>query len=277
MRKVHTKHVLAVMPRSGEQLTRRDHEQFITGVPHRPLNDGWPGCEVWCVDQCVNPSFDGQPADRLVEYLDMRIDTSGLHTADNGSGRALGLTVYSITVPEWSKIAPIACMDVECDRCKVCKSVSFYKNLATTANMASRLEGREYLVRTTILVCIFTVVLTTNFIGIMSFITEGAPGATGRLPLYVLLTSVVFVAAIIILEMSQYDGRSVLTASVTAGVLGFIFISLGGEGLVYAWRNPDDVITSQLLVYFIAAAVIGTGLGYWGLRHWREFARQARY
>lgn len=131
--------------------------------------------------------------------------------------------------------------------------------------------------RTVILVAIFTVVLTTNFIGIMSFITEGAPGATGRLPMYVLATSVVFVASIILLELSEYDGRSVLTASLTAGILGFVFITLGGEGLVYAWRDPDDVITSQLLVYFVAAAVIGTGLGYWALRHWREFTRRSRY
>lgn len=143
--------------------------------------------------------------------------------------------------------------------------------------MSSRSDGRDYLVRTTVLVGIFTVVLTTNFIGIMAMVTDRASGSTARLPIYVFGAAVVFIAAIILLEMSNYDGRSVLTASVTAALFGFVLIFLGGEGLVFAWRYPSEVLTPQLLLYFLAAAVIGTGLGYWGLRHWREFARQARF
>ncbi|MFW6153285.1 MAG: hypothetical protein ACOC42_02885 [Halobacteriota archaeon] len=143
--------------------------------------------------------------------------------------------------------------------------------------MSSRPDGRDYLVRTTLLVAIFTLVLTTNFIGIMAMVTDRAGGAPGRLPIYVFGAAVVFIAAIILLEMSNYDGRSVLTASITACVFGFVLIFLGGEGLVFAWHHPAEVFTPQLLLYFLAAAVIGTGLGYWGLRHWREFARQARF
>lgn len=134
----------------------------------------------------------------------------------------------------------------------------------------------DYFLRTSLLVAAFTVVLTTNFVGAMGLLTGAVTGTTGRLQYYVLAAAVVFVAVILILEASGYDGRRVLTAAVTAAVLGFVFIALGAEGLVFAWNDPDAILTSQLLVYFVAAAVIGTGLGYWGLRHWREFARQAR-
>lgn len=135
---------------------------------------------------------------------------------------------------------------------------------------------REYLARTSLLVAVFTVILTTNFVGTMAILTDEAAAVATRLPYYVLLAAIVFVATILLLEEGRYDGRSVLTAAITAGVLGFVFISLGGEGVVYAIRNPGEILTSQLLIYFIAAAVIATGLGYWGLRHWREFAAQAR-
>ena len=47
------------------------------------------------------------------------------------------------------------------------------------------------------------------------------------------------------------------------------------EGVLFAFRNPELVFVSQLVYYFIAAALIGTGIGYWGVRHWREFAGQS--
>lgn len=132
-------------------------------------------------------------------------------------------------------------------------------------------EQREYLARTSLLVAIFTVVLTTNFVGTMALLTDEAAGVNTRLPYYVLLAAIVFVGTILLLEEARYGGRTVLTAAVTAGVLGFVFIFLGGEGIVFMLRNPGDILTSQLLIYFLAAAVIATGLGLWALRHWREF------
>lgn len=135
---------------------------------------------------------------------------------------------------------------------------------------------RRYLARTSLIVAGFTVILTVSFIGAMAVMTGEATRAMDRLPYYILLAAVVFVATILRLEEAGYDGRSVLTAAVTVGVLGFILILLDGEGLWFALQHPDDILLSQLLIYFLAAATIATGLGYWGLRHWREFARQAR-
>lgn len=139
---------------------------------------------------------------------------------------------------------------------------------------ATREEVRRYIVRTSLLVAAFTVVLTANFVGLMGLLTEQPPAAGGRVPFYVLAAAVVFVAAILLLETVGYDGRTVLTASMTAAVLGFVLVGLGVEGVIFAVANPDAIIASQLLIYFLAAAVIATGVGYWGLRHWREFATQ---
>lgn len=132
------------------------------------------------------------------------------------------------------------------------------------------------MVRTSLLVAAFTIILTTNFVGLMGLVTEQPGAATDRAPFYFLGAAVIFVAAILLLETAGYDGRTVLSASVTAAVLGFVFVGLGIEGLIFAWEHPDEIITSQLLVYFLSAAVIATGIGYWALRHWREFATQHR-
>lgn len=141
--------------------------------------------------------------------------------------------------------------------------------------LATRSDGRRYILRTSVLVAAFTVVLTTNFVGLMGLLTEQPASASARVPYYVLAAAVVFVGAILLLEATGSDGRTVLTAAITAAVLSFVFVGLGVEGLRYAWDNPEEVIASQLLVYFLAAAVIATGIGYWGLRHWREFATSA--
>lgn len=132
-------------------------------------------------------------------------------------------------------------------------------------------DTREYFARTSALVVAFTVVLTVNFVGIMAIITGDATGTTGRFPWYVFLTAVVFVAVILAMEAAGADGRLVIQSAVTAAVIGFVLIVFGGEGIAYAVTNPDGIIDLRLLLYFLSAAVIATGVGYWGLRHWREF------
>ena len=69
------------------------------------------------------------------------------------------------------------------------------------------------------------------------------------------------------------DGRSILATAGGVALVVFVVVSLAGEGLVFASDNPGEVVLSELFLYFLAAGLIGTGLGYWGLRHWREFVR----
>lgn len=143
-------------------------------------------------------------------------------------------------------------------------------------SLRRRPTTREYMARTSLLVAVFTVVLTINLVGIMAVITGEVTGTTGRFPWYVLLTAIAFVAVILIMEAAEADGALVIRAAVTAAAIGFVFIVFGGEGLIFAWEEPEEVFDSQLLLYFMSAAVIATGLGYWLLRHWREFNRGSR-
>lgn len=141
--------------------------------------------------------------------------------------------------------------------------------------LGRRAARHDYFLRTSLLVSVFTVVLTINFVGAMAIITGEATDTGSRLPLYVFSAAVVFVSVIVVLEAAEYDGPSVLITAVTACLLGFVFIAFGGEGVMYALTDPEAVFDSQLLIYFASAAVIATGVGYWGIRHWREFTRGA--
>ena len=51
-----------------------------------------------------------------------------------------------------------------------------------------------------------------------------------------------------------------------------IVLTLGGEGLLHAVRNPGALVTSHLLFYFLAAGMIATGFGYWAINHWQELS-----
>jgi high-affinity Fe2+/Pb2+ permease len=65
----------------------------------------------------------------------------------------------------------------------------------------------------------------------------------------------------------------VTTAAIAVAV--FVTVTLSGEGLVYAAANPAEVLVSRTLLYFLAAGLVGTGVAYWALRHWREFTGDA--
>lgn len=119
----------------------------------------------------------------------------------------------------------------------------------------------------------FTVVLTAAFVGLVAHLSADVAGFGGRIPFYVLVMAVAFLLALWQLDEADRDGITVLVAvtgiAVVAGVLG----GLAVEGFRYIVLSPSAVLNSSLLVYFLSAAIICTGLGSWGLRHWREFTR----
>jgi FtsH-binding integral membrane protein len=143
--------------------------------------------------------------------------------------------------------------------------------------MNVRNAGREpqFLARASVLVVSCTVVLTVSFIGIVALITGNAFGIGNRLPVYVLSMACTFAATIVRLDPEYDDGKQVLGTAVVFAVSSFVLVSLGGEGVAYAVRRPGQVLTSQLFLYFVSAGLIGTGLGYWGARHWRELTRKS--
>lgn len=130
---------------------------------------------------------------------------------------------------------------------------------------------RDSLERVAVLVACSSVVLTAAFVGVVALLSGDVSGVSARLPYYLLGGAAVFVVAVFALEHPDGSGTPIITATLGVSILGFALLSLGGEGAIYAYRNPGDVFASQLVVYFLAAALVCTGTAYWGLNHWREF------
>ena len=119
--------------------------------------------------------------------------------------------------------------------------------------------------------------LTAAFVGVLALVSGGNDGLGGRLPAYVLVMAVAFVGFVVLAEQfggasRSLDGRRVIGTASGFALAVLVTVALSGEGVVYAVRNPEQVVASEVFLYFVAAGLIGTGLGYWGLRHWREFA-----
>lgn len=126
-----------------------------------------------------------------------------------------------------------------------------------------------YLGRIVVLVGGCTLVLTASFVGVLALV-DGVREMGSRLPAYVVAMAVAFVATVVVAEHHTTDGRDIITQAAAVALAMFVVALLGGEGVVYALGAPDRVLASQLLLYFLSAGLIGTGLGYWGMRHWRE-------
>lgn len=116
-----------------------------------------------------------------------------------------------------------------------------------------------------------TLVLTTSFVGVVAFFTGGVAGVGARLPFYVLAMAVTFAGTIFLLDGPAADGTQIIVTTTAVAVASFVFVALSAEGFVYAIRYPERVLASNLLVYFLAAGLICTGLAFWAFRHWREF------
>jgi hypothetical protein len=127
-------------------------------------------------------------------------------------------------------------------------------------------------IRLSAYVIVSTLFLTSAFLGIVAVITGSITSFENRLPIYVLLSAFTFVTVVLVLEDAEEPGAPILVGTLVVGALALIGFSLAGEGFLYARANPSEVASSQLIFYFVAAALICTGLGYWAVHHWREFA-----
>jgi hypothetical protein len=137
--------------------------------------------------------------------------------------------------------------------------------------MDFQLDEHPFAVRAALVVACSTLALTASFMGLLAAVRGAIVDPASRLPLYVLVTAIVFVFALFTLEDPTESGVPVLTTTVGVGIAAFVIVALGGEGLVYVLARPGRALTSQLVLYFLAAALICTAVGYWGLHHWREF------
>lgn len=119
-----------------------------------------------------------------------------------------------------------------------------------------------------------TLVLTASFIGIVAFITGFVADFEQRLPIYVLVAAIIFVVVIVALDEEDAPGWPVISTTLSVSFLGFLLVTLSGEGLRYSVSKPSELVSSQLVFYFIAAGLFCSGVGFWALHHWREFASE---
>jgi hypothetical protein len=141
--------------------------------------------------------------------------------------------------------------------------------------MASAPEYREFLIRGTLIVGLSTLILTASFVGVVALFSGEAVAIGDRFPYYLILMGLVFVGTILLLEEHGSEPRiTMLTASIS-GLLTLLLSVLGVEGILYTYHNPM-VIDQRVVYYFIAAALIATGVTYWAIKHWRELVGSGR-
>ncbi|MFB6219216.1 MAG: hypothetical protein ABEH77_08600 [Halobacteriaceae archaeon] len=126
------------------------------------------------------------------------------------------------------------------------------------------------------LIVVTTAGLTVVLLGLLAFATGDTAGIADRLPFYVLGAAGTFVAAVVGLEGRRLDPRQVIATAAAVGVAALVVLSLGGEGLVYAARHPEQALASERILYLLAAGLTATGLGYWVFNHWRALAPTVR-
>lgn len=131
--------------------------------------------------------------------------------------------------------------------------------------------GRGFFLRVSLLISVCTLILTASFVGVLSFLSGHIMGLQGRTPWYIVVAAVVFVATVILLEGYGATGQTIIVTAIITTAAAGLAIPLAIEGVYFAIRFPEEVFVSQLVLYFFAAGLFGTGLGYWGLNHWREF------
>jgi len=119
------------------------------------------------------------------------------------------------------------------------------------------------------LIVLCTAVLTLSFFGVIALATGAAAGLEARVPAYALGGAIAFVAGVVWLDQRRYAGRVILAVASGLAVGVFAVLLFGGEGLLYVSQNPEAVLASSGFLYLVAAGFIATGLGYWGVRHWR--------
>jgi hypothetical protein len=131
-------------------------------------------------------------------------------------------------------------------------------------------ESQRVIAQVSALIVACTLLLTAGFVGLIAALAGELSGFESRIQWYVAVTAVVFVATIVLLELNDAGGATIITSATVVGVLAFVLAFLGAEGVLFTLQNPETVEVSRLVVV-ASAALVATGIGYWALRHWREF------
>lgn len=131
---------------------------------------------------------------------------------------------------------------------------------------------RSALLRKGSLVLCSSIAISVAFVGLLALVTGRAAGIGNRVPLYAVVFSIAFTAIVFSLERHLADGSTILLTAVVFSISTAVVFVLDVEGVLFAIAYPDELVASQLILYFFAAGCLSTGLVYWGVKHWREFS-----
>lgn len=118
-----------------------------------------------------------------------------------------------------------------------------------------------------------TIVITASFIGVLALLEGEFSTVDDRFPWYLVSTSLIFLSLIFLLNREDEGGWKILSIAAVVSLIGFIVVVLSVEGIEYAVTNPGGVFVNKVILYFLAAGMFGTGIGYWGINYWREPTR----
>ncbi len=141
--------------------------------------------------------------------------------------------------------------------------------------MAAGSVARSVYARITVVIACCTLLLTFSFVGLLAIVSGTADAVTARLPWYLVVGALAFVATIVLLELYGATGREIIITASFTGAWAVVLVGLGVEGVRYTINHPEEVFVSRLVLYFLAAGLLGTGIAYWALHHWREFTTQS--
>lgn len=130
---------------------------------------------------------------------------------------------------------------------------------------------KRFLVRMVAIVGCCSLLLTASFVGVLAIVSGSVVDIGSRIPIYLIVMAVAFVATVVALERNEIDGRLILMTTIVISGVTFLLSMLAVEGVLYTVRSPAAVFNTQLVYYMLSAGLVATGLGYWSLNHWREF------
>lgn len=136
-------------------------------------------------------------------------------------------------------------------------------------------DGRPFYIRVGGLIIGCTLLLTASFVGVLGIMTRGVSNLDTRIPWYILVAAAIFVGTIVLLEREQVEGSRIITTAFVITLFATTVLASAVEGVTFAFDNPSTVFGSHLVLYFLAAGLVGTGLGYWAVNHWREFSGES--
>lgn len=132
-------------------------------------------------------------------------------------------------------------------------------------------ENEYFAIRIVPMIMFSTIFLTASFMGVLAFLSGEAAGVNERLPWYLVIWAMMFVGSIVLLERAGSNGRTIIVTTLVVSIVLFVLTVLGIEGVLFTMEKPKVVINSELILYLLSASLVGVGLAYWGINHWREF------